>query len=671
MRAALRFGLAAVVVASSLSAQVKESITVNLVEVPVTVVDRNGNPVRGLTAANFEIYDSGTKRDITNFDAIDFAKPEVARGISPLNPVARRTFLIVFDLSFAQPQTVDRAKEAARRFISRTLQRRDIAAIATVDADKGFRVLTSFTTDRNLLMAAVADPQKFKGSDPLQIAAVGANEISSPQLAGTNNTSGGKGDEDYAYDLQRQQQQLDLEYRRNRIEKQMNALEGLAKTLRNIPGRKELVLLSEGFDPSVIRGRDVRNTTDEQTEMEEILHGNMWRVNSDERYGSASGMWTLDRMAKAFRGSDVVLNAIDIRGIRLQNDVQSGSTISSNDALYLLARPTGGMVIDNSNDLSLQFDRMMHSQEVVYVLAFRAPTKHPGQFHDLKVKLVDVSGGRAFHRAGYFESGGESAVEKTLSTAQIVINDLSQTDVPINAITAAFPSGGAKSMVPVVLEIDGAGLVKDLRGNSAGVEIYVYAFDEDGNVRDTLFQKMTLDLRKLGAKLRAGGVKYYGTLALPPGKYAVRSLVRVVDTDRKGFTRTDLVVPGPNDVALLPPLFPDLDVNRWIVVRGTEHDKGAFPFTISSEPFLPTVHVTTGPHRRFTVFAFNASPDEVTWETSPKATLIHQERDPQSDMVKAVFQIDSVGADTSHIDVTLHRKGSAETRTASLPIIVR
>lgn len=671
MRAALRFGLAAVLVASALQAQVKESITVNLVEVPVTVVDRNGNPVRGLTAANFEVLDNGTKRDVTSFDAIDFAKPEMARGTSPLNPAARRTFLIVFDLSFAKPQTVERAKDAARRFISRTLQRRDLAAIATVDADKGFRVLTSFTTDRNLLMAAAANPQSFKGSDPLQIAAVGANEISTPQMAGMSNSSPGRGEDNYAYDMQRQQQQLDLEYRRNRIEKQLGALEALARTLRNIPGRKQLVLLSEGFDPSVIRGRDARNTTDAQTEMEEVLHGNIWRVNADERYGSASGMWSLDRMAKAFRGSDVVLNAIDIRGVRLQNDVQTGATINSNDALYLLAQPTGGMVIDNSNDLTLQFDRMMHSQEVVYVLAFQAPTKHPGQFHDLKVKLVDVPGARALHRAGYFETGGENAVEKTLSTAQIVINDLAQNDVPVSAIAAAFPGGGAKSMVPVVLEIDGAGLMKDDRRSNAAVEIYVYAFDEDGDVRDTLFQKMTLDLRKLGDKLRAGGVKYYGTLSLPPGKYAVRSLVRVTDTDRKGFARTDLVVPAANDVALLPPLFPDLDVNRWIVVRGTEHDKGTFPFTISSEPFLPTVHVTTGAHRRFTVFAWNASPDEVTWETSPKATLIHQERDPQSDMVKAVFQIDSVGADTSHIDVTLHRKGSKETRTASLPIIVR
>ena len=54
---------AAVFAASFLSsaamAQVKETILVNLVEVPVTVVDRAGNPIRGLAEKNFELFDDG------------------------------------------------------------------------------------------------------------------------------------------------------------------------------------------------------------------------------------------------------------------------------------------------------------------------------------------------------------------------------------------------------------------------------------------------------------------------------------------------------------------------------------------------------------------------------------------------------------------------------------
>src|SRR5256885_75879 len=88
--------LAAAVVAL---AQVRETVNVNVIEVPVTVVDSSGNPVRGLTAANFELYDQGKKRAITSFDKIDFASGESMTAISPLNPAARRQFMILFDLS--------------------------------------------------------------------------------------------------------------------------------------------------------------------------------------------------------------------------------------------------------------------------------------------------------------------------------------------------------------------------------------------------------------------------------------------------------------------------------------------------------------------------------------------------------------------------------------------
>ena len=60
-----RFAAAAVIFAASVVfGQVKESVTVSVVEVPVTVVDRGGNPIKGLTRENFEIIDEGKKREI-------------------------------------------------------------------------------------------------------------------------------------------------------------------------------------------------------------------------------------------------------------------------------------------------------------------------------------------------------------------------------------------------------------------------------------------------------------------------------------------------------------------------------------------------------------------------------------------------------------------------------
>src|SRR3954451_23311696 len=98
-------------------AQVRETVNVNVIEVPVTVIDGSGNPIRGLTAANFELYDQGKKRQITSFDKIDFGAAESVSAISPLNPAARRTFLLLFDLGFSSPNSLQRAQDAARRFV--------------------------------------------------------------------------------------------------------------------------------------------------------------------------------------------------------------------------------------------------------------------------------------------------------------------------------------------------------------------------------------------------------------------------------------------------------------------------------------------------------------------------------------------------------------------------
>src|SRR5437016_8747711 len=133
-------------------------MTVRVVEVPVIVVDRSGNPVRGLTAANFSLFEDGKKRDIQSVDVVDFGAVKSANALSPTNPVARRSFLLLFDLGFSSPASLTRAQEAARTFIKDSMQPRDVAAVATMDTERGFHLLTSFTTDRELLRTAIDKP---------------------------------------------------------------------------------------------------------------------------------------------------------------------------------------------------------------------------------------------------------------------------------------------------------------------------------------------------------------------------------------------------------------------------------------------------------------------------------------------------------------------------------
>ena len=648
----------------------EEKVTVAYVEVPVTVLGKNGEAMRGLTKANFEIRDDGEKRDIESFDAIDFAAAGGStKAISPLNPASRRNFLLLFDLSYSNPQSVGRAQDAARNFIARSIGGRDLVAIGTVDVDRGFRFVTAFTTDRDLLISAIKDPANYRSSDPLQIGGNTGLDIAPQQRAST-----GERNEialENMRDIARQSTVLDDSFKRGRVKRQVEMLASVARSLHGLAGRKHLVLLSEGFDPRLVQGRGAGGMEFQQEEDSAVEHGEVWKIDSDKRFGSAESQKSIQLMADEFRRSDVVLHAVDIQGVRVNNDVRGGAKYNSNEGLFLLANSTGGTVFRNSNDITTEFDRLTRQHDVVYVLGFRAPIARAGQFHELKVRLVNVPNARVQHRGGYYDAGAESLVERTLSTAEVIVNDIPQTDIAFDALAAAFPRDGEDAQVPVVLEIAGADLIKNARNNHATTDVFVYAFDENGIVRDTIYQRVTLDISQIGDRLRETGVRFYGTLDLPPGKYALKSLVRVAETDRKGYQRIDLDVPSAGAVAVVRPLF-FAEAGNWVMVKSAGDDpKAPYPFVLGPDTFIPAASATLrkGEPRLFTVFVYNAEPDELTWETAPIAKLVSEAR--SEDVTKYLFALERFPNDAKELAVTIRKKGSADARTVTVPIRVQ
>jgi VWFA-related protein len=629
---AVRAAAVLVLIAAASGAQVRETINVNLIEVPVTVVDSGGNPVRGLTAANFEIFDQGKKREIVSFDTIDFGVRDGVVATAPMNPAARRSFLLLFDLGYSSPNSLARAQEAARRFVKESVEPRDLVGVATIEVDRGFRYLTAFTTDRDLIASAIGDPHNFRGTDPLQIANQRLTlEVYDPLVNQIDQE---------LYKGMALQHQRDVSARmkregagalRKRVEKQIDTLGELARVLRSVPGRKQIIFLSEGFDAEFLQGRNAQTNAQQKKENEKennaAMSGSLWEVDFDARYGSVTGLTALNRMASYFRSSDVVLHAIDIKGVRVQSDVAEGETVKSNAGLFSLARPTGGFVFQNSNDLTESFGRMLRAQEVVYVLGFQAPAVKAGSFHQLNVRVSGANAVRASHRAGYFESGGESVAERALSDAEIIVNDVPKHDIRVDALAAAFPIDETHAQVPVVLEINGEDLLLTAKDGQALADVYVYAFDAGGVVRDRLFQKMRLDLAKAGDRLRTTGVKFIGALILPPGDYAVKALVIAPDTDRRGFARANVKVPAAGADAASA-FFVDANPPQWVLVRGTTLDVDHYPFQMGGQSFVPSAaaRLRQGEKRRFAVFV--AGPPDAPVEVDA-GEMVAKEESPR------------------------------------------
>lgn len=568
-----------------------ESVQVTVIEVPVTVSDSAGKPMRGLTKENFEVYDDGKRVPIEYFETVDLAEVRTDAK-KTLPPAAYRNFMLLFDLANSTPATIGRAQEAAREFVTSQLKDRDLVAVATYSAQNGMSLLTSFTSDRRLTSTAIDTLGKsasFKVADALRLTAeLGPlGNTQSQGVAGSREEIAAILHQEYA-ELTKANVASHEDQMRTRVRTQLMNFAGVARALDRLHGQKQIILLSEGFDPKFITGRQQLGFQNTQAENDAVLSGEIWNVDSEQRFGSTTGQSEIQQMADLFKRSDVRLHAIDIKGIRADVDAREGAMRSSNEGLYLVTRPTGGTVFKNANDLGANFDRLLAKQEVIYLLGFSARnTGKPGKFHNLRVKTT-VRGAEVSHRSGYYEpSDRVSELAQTLTMAEVLVTDAPIRDVPLSVVVAAAPGPQNVARVPVVVEIPGTQLLQGVTGKDVRARLFIYAFDSKGEVRDSIQQPIGLDLAKVGDALRKSGIRYIGALRLPAGNYAVKALIRVEETGRMGFLRTDLTVPAFTSTSVLAPLAIG-DPQSWVMVLDPARRNDATSvLTLGGQPLVP------------------------------------------------------------------------------------
>ena len=636
-RALCVFVLAVFLATSALPQNFSESVQVTVIEVPVTVIDRGGKPVRGLTAADFELTDDGKKVPITGFDVMELSKL-VADTSRPLPPAAYRNFLLLFDLSNSSPGNIARAQTAAREFVTKHIGRRDLVAVATFGAEHGMALLTSFTSDRELLDYAIRTlgaPKYFKVADPLRIATPSTSGSQPGQVRNNGTEAAGVALEELQKEMNTFSQTRHDEEQRTRLRGEFRQFSGVARALDKLKGQKQLILLSEGFDPKLVQGRQDLSFQGTQQQNSAVESGELWKVDSDERFGSSTSSKEIDEMATIFRRSDVTMHAIDIKGLRTDVDASSGVKKSSNESLFMIARPTGGNVFQNSSDLAKNFSELVEQQDVVYLLSFEAKGGNAAKYHKLKVKVNKPGIGRVQSRDGYYEASGKfSPIEQNLSLAEIMMTDVNVRDVPLSLFAVGMPSREGDGRVPVNVELPGPAMLEGVTGNIVTANVFVYAFDEQNQVRDFLQQRVGLDIAKSGEQLRNGGMRYVGTLRVPPGKYVIKALARVDETGKVGFTRSSVVVPEGKTPAVLAPVFLGQRAN-WINIAAPGRSADAVSaFSAAGQAYTPLwePRLSTPGAYRLALFLHETPSDKLSITPS----LVGPDGKPQSANVQLV-----------------------------------
>jgi len=579
------------------------------VEVPVQVV-RDGQPVRGLTAADFELYEGRKKLAVTGFHAVDLAAP-AARGGVP--PAGRRQLLLLFDLAFSNPKAVVAAREAARSLVLKGVRPGDLVGVATYSAAHGPQILLGFTSDRRQVDAALdvlGAVRDERSGDPLRLVMKrGAGDRA--QLAGPSVEADTARSNELIDAQGGQLANLGKESTRANEKAAATALTRayvqLAQMLRGLPGRKQVVYFSEGFNSALLTGGggaarqpgslgvgDDAAAQNQDALQQDRANQDFYLTDSEQSFGSSQAVNALERMLEEFRRSDCVIQAVDIGGLRAGGEQAPGARGGGQDTLLAMARGTGGELVQNSNDLAGAIGGILDRTSVTYVLSFQPDKGKPGDYHKLRVELKNAPRGtRVSYRPGYFSPkpyGQLNPLEKLFEASSRLMGGEEAGTVPGAVLAAPFRGAADKAYVPVLIEADGPALLAGEPPPALPVEVYVYALDAAGAIQDFLYQQLGLDLAKAGAGLRQGGLKFVGHLDLPPGEYSLRTLVRNGASGAFSLRVLPLTVPafgkGP---ALLPPLFPDTAASRWVLVR--EAPRGGppvdYPFIARQQPYVP------------------------------------------------------------------------------------
>jgi VWFA-related protein len=151
-------------------AQVSETIEVRVTNVDVVVTDKAGNPVHGLTAADFEVLEAGKSQAVTNFYEVrstPAAQPAVAgqpeqAAPEPAVPPARRRFVVFIDNSSVHPHARKEMLTLFERSLDRLMGAGDQGMLVFYDGT-GTQVLTPLTADRSVLVTKLREAASKSG----------------------------------------------------------------------------------------------------------------------------------------------------------------------------------------------------------------------------------------------------------------------------------------------------------------------------------------------------------------------------------------------------------------------------------------------------------------------------------------------------------------------------
>ena len=554
----------------ALVAQAQEDVVKvksNLVNIDVIVKDKKGKFVSDLKADDFTITENGQPQKMEFFDAplsgtgTDTRKPGTAATDSPAPASAPRNFVsLVLDFQTTDVTNLKQVREGAVKYVREQVTDADVVAVLSVT--NGLRMLQAFTQDKARLIAVLENLGASPDSKTFEQKDIAENISNLREFLTTNDsgsaggiTSPGGGSAAARVMIAQRVLQQFIRLRTALSLQQarpvLAALAALAEGLRPIPGKKTVVLFSQGFVTPAVLDWQVQTTID----LANRANVAIYIIDSAGLRGAAQASGSLVPSSPLAGVSAITNQEQRIRAVGgetvFDNARQEGQT-REYDILYRISGDTGGRFLKGNNDIGQGLERINQEIQSRYTLAYRSTNQNfDGTFRKVKIEVrrPDL---QIVSRNGYYAIPPEEIVLLSPDDKKLLAGFAeaqANPGLPLSVSLTPFRSREGMYTVPLALELPPSAVKFDRKGDKRSLQLEVLGV-----------LKATPDrvLSRLGGnfdvnlsaddynQILNNNIFYRQDLQLTAGDYTIDVVVKDKLSGKISARREQLVLPEPN-----------------------------------------------------------------------------------------------------------------------------
>jgi VWFA-related protein len=472
-------------------------VGIDVRQLDVVVLDKNGTPVNSLTADDFTILEDGKPQTIVALEEIVAPQPDPTaadwvRDVPPdvtTNdvPTDGRVIVIVMDDAVTRhPTLIEPAKRIGRQIVNR-MGPADLAAVVyTLENQKS----QDFTFDRRRLLAAIERfVPGFVEADP---------EVAKASL-------------------------LEAYFRQTTV----RTIAKTAEYLRSIEGRrKTLFYVSVGIP---MGWSEVSTPITNLGEFGVTVGG-----SEASRDLGADIKGALHQAAL----SNVAVYSISPRGLSVENNSLE------TDFLRTFAESTGGLAVVDTNEPERRLEPIFKATSAYYLIAYDIQRPEDNRYRTLEVKVnrpdVRVHARKGFYAAAPSRSGASSGGGANVSPlATAMAGFLPKGDIRMHASALPFAlPGRAEAGVAILAQVEQEPVAKRMVQQ---VELLTTAFDSTG--KPVASKRQTARVTLLPSDTEHARYDVLSRIDLKPGRYSLRIAAHNSAIAKSGSVFYDVDVP--------------------------------------------------------------------------------------------------------------------------------